>query len=57
MILEEIASQTVIGAASSRGLHYTLDHPDRDDSRFLHDTVIRLDPDTRKAVLRQGPLR
>lgn len=24
----------------SRGLHYNLDYPDRDDERFLHDTVI-----------------
>mgnify|MGYP001324587368 CR=1 FL=1 len=24
----------------SRGLHYTLDHPKRDDRRFRHDTVI-----------------
>ncbi len=25
----------------SRGLHYTLDHPDRDDTHWRHDTVIR----------------
>ena len=25
----------------SRGLHYTLDHPDRDDENFRRDTVIR----------------
>lgn len=24
----------------SRGLHYNLDYPDRDDSKWLHDTVI-----------------
>ncbi|PLX45146.1 MAG: L-aspartate oxidase [Deltaproteobacteria bacterium] len=25
----------------SRGLHYNIDHPERDDARFRHDTVIR----------------
>jgi L-aspartate oxidase len=25
----------------SRGLHYTLDHPGHDDSKFLKDTIIR----------------
>jgi L-aspartate oxidase len=25
----------------SRGLHFTLDYPARDDSRFLRDTVLR----------------
>ncbi len=25
----------------SRGLHYTLDHPDRDDARFGRDTLVR----------------
>jgi L-aspartate oxidase len=24
----------------SRGLHYTTDHPERDDARWLHDTII-----------------
>jgi L-aspartate oxidase len=24
----------------SRGLHYNLDHPDRDDAKWLHDTMI-----------------
>lgn len=24
----------------SRGLHYTVDHPERDDARFQHDTVL-----------------
>ncbi|HVH05006.1 MAG TPA: hypothetical protein VNE71_03275, partial [Myxococcota bacterium] len=26
----------------SRGLHYTLDYPERDDVRFRSDTVVRL---------------
>ena len=25
----------------SRGLHYTLDYPERDDANCLHDTVIK----------------
>ena len=28
----------------SRGLHYTLDHPYRDNERFLRDTVLRAPP-------------
>ena len=29
--------------AESRGLHYTVDHPERDDERFGADTVVRRD--------------
>jgi L-aspartate oxidase len=42
--LVTVASLVVDCALSrkeSRGLHFTLDYPDRDDVRFLHDTVIR----------------
>lgn len=28
----------------SRGLHYTIDYPDRDDHNWLHDTVISREP-------------
>jgi L-aspartate oxidase len=27
----------------SRGLHYTIDHPEHEDSRWLRDSVIRRD--------------
>ena len=30
-----------ISRKESRGLHYTLDYPERDDVKFLHDTIIR----------------
>lgn len=28
----------------SRGLHYSLDYPETDDTRYLHDTVLSLEP-------------
>jgi L-aspartate oxidase len=30
--------------AESRGLHYTIDHPERDDVHFAHDTLVRRTP-------------
>jgi L-aspartate oxidase len=42
--LVTVASLVVDCALSrkeSRGLHYTLDYPNRDDIRFLRDTVMR----------------
>jgi L-aspartate oxidase len=41
--LVEIATLIVESAArrkESRGLHYTLDHPEKDDANWRHDTVL-----------------
>jgi succinate dehydrogenase/fumarate reductase flavoprotein subunit len=42
--------------SESRGLHYTLDHPETDQTRGRHDTLIRLADDSRHPVLGKGPL-
>jgi len=33
----------------SRGLHYTIDHPEHEDNQWLRDSLIRLD-DTQPSV-------
>jgi L-aspartate oxidase len=33
--------QSALSRRESRGLHYTLDYPHREDRLFLHDTVLK----------------
>ena len=40
----ELIIESALLRKESRGLHYTLDFPDKDDEHFLRDTIIRMGP-------------
>jgi L-aspartate oxidase len=40
-LVAELIVESALARKESRGLHYTLDYPNRDDARWCHDTVLR----------------
>ncbi len=53
--LGEITAGAAFRRTESRGAHYRLDHPHRDDARWLHHTLARRGADGR-AVYEAGPV-
>jgi len=39
--IAELVVEAATARRESRGLHFTLDHPERDDAQFLKDTLLR----------------
>jgi L-aspartate oxidase len=55
MTVAELIIECASRRTESRGLHYTTDHPQRDDARWLCDIVLRKAPDGITASLDRKP--
>ena len=54
-VLAELIVECASRRAESRGLHYTTDHPARDDARWRCDIVLRKAPDGIAATFDRRP--